>query len=163
MGNSKSLADFVKEHNEAGFYSTQNPFYLPGAQYPQKSMLTKPLFAVAINSKLQKKDKDGVKSDVKYSQMTDRLSRTAIFFERGLPGESRAHPTISKSDYDGSCKGTAKKFVARYTEKGVIAFLDGSAREFAGKDLLDSSGSILWDQNDPSSILWTVDPTSNPN
>ena len=66
----------------------------------------------------------------------------------------------------GPSKGSAKSFVARYGGKGMIAFADGHVDEVAGKDLLDSSGQIIWDTttvNNPSAIIWTADPAENPN
>ena len=161
----KSPADYVQEGRTAAFYTKENILWLPGAHYPEMKKSQKPLFAIAINGKLQRKDKDDKKNEVRLQAITNP-SRTVIFLEQGLPGEERAHETISKKDYDGAPKGNAKSFVARYTGKGVISFLDGSAREVAGKDLLDSTGKIIWaadaDTNQ-STILWTTDPKSDPN
>jgi hypothetical protein len=60
-------------------------------------------------------------------------SNTVIFLEQGLPGEPKAHETISKNAYDGAPKGNAKSFVARYTGKGLIAFVGGNVREVAAR------------------------------
>ena len=165
MMGSKSPADFVKEGRTAAYYTKESILYLPGAQYPESKKMQKPLFAVAINGKLQRKDKDDKKNEVRLQGLAN-ASRTVLFLEQGLPGEDRAHETISKKDYDGAPKGNAKSFVARYTGKGVIAFLDGGAREVAGKDLLDSTGKIIWAPDadiNQSVILWTTDPKSDPN
>ncbi len=162
---SKSPADFVKEGRTAAYYTKECVLYLPGAQYPESKKMQKPLFAVAINGKLQRKDKDDKKNEVRL-QNQGNASRTVLFLEQGLPGEERAHDTIAKKDYDGAPKGNAKSFVARYTQKGIISFLDGSAREVAGKDLLDSTGKIIWAPDadiNQSVILWTTDPKSDPN
>jgi type IV pilus assembly protein PilA len=161
---SKSPADFVKEGRTAAFYTKESVLFLPGAQYPDSKKLQKPLFAIAINGKLQRKDKDGKKNDVRVN--SQNASNTVLFLEQGLPSEPYAkdtHPTIKKSDYDGAPKGNAKSFVARYTGKGVIGMLDGSVREVAGKDLLDFSGKIIWAADAPSQILWSLDPKSDPN
>ena len=161
MGN-KSPADFVKEGRTAAFYTKENILWLPGAHYPEGKKLTKPLFPIAINGKLQRKDKDGKKNDVRLQNVATP-SNAVIFLEQGLPGEERAHKTISKKDYDGAPKGNAKSFVARYTDKGIISMLDGSAREVAGKDLLTETGDIIWNPGDESQIRWTVDPKDDPN
>ncbi len=171
----RSVSDFIKENREADFYTKQNILFLPGAQYPTKNIKSQPLFAIAINTKLHrrgidpitgKKSLTGLKADLNIS--TFQLpSRTVLFLERGLPGEIRAHPAISKTDYSGSCKGNAQSFVARYTGKGIIVFFDGHAEEVSGKDLLTTAGAIIWDAtmatSNPSAIFWTPDPTENPN
>ncbi|MEI7775094.1 MAG: type II secretion system protein [Verrucomicrobiota bacterium] len=171
----KSVGDYVKANEEAKFYTTDNILYLPGAQYPSKLKQQKPLFPIAINTKLHRRGIDpatgeksttGLKADLNMSTI-QLPSRTVLYLERGLPGEKRAHEAISKSDYSGSCKANAQGFVARYTDKGIIAFCDGHTEEVSGKDLLTSTGSIIWDDTmvntNPSAIFWTADPKENPN
>ncbi len=168
----KGVGDFVKDGNPATYYTPQNILFLPGATYPAKK-LVKPLFAIAINTKLHrnqpaegsKNKKDEAKANVRLSAIKN-TARTVMFIEQGLPNEGKAHDTISKGDYDGSCKGSAKSFVARYGGKGIIAFVDGHAEESSGKDMLDSSGQIIWDStnaNTSSALIWTADPMENPN
>ncbi len=168
----KGVGDFVKEGNNAGIYTPQCVLFLPGAIYPSKKLVS-PLFSIAINTKLHRgqpaagaKSKKGApKPDVRVGNIKN-LSRTVMFIEGGLPGEAKAHETIGKTDYTGACKGSAKNFVARYNGKGIISFADGHTEEVAGKDLLDSSGLIIWDSttaNNPSAIIWTADPAENPN
>jgi type II secretory pathway pseudopilin PulG len=161
---SKAVADFVTEGRTAAFYTKENILFLPGASYPESKKQQKPLFAIAINGKLQQKDQDGKKNDVRLQNVAS-ASNVVLFLEQGLPGEvaKDTHPTIKKSDYDGAPKGNAKSFVARYTEKGIISFLDGSAREVSGKDLLTQTGDIIWNPGDESQIRWTVDPKKDPN
>ncbi len=161
---SKAPADYVKEGRTAAFYTKENILYLPGATYPESKKVQQPLFAIAINGKLQRKDRDGKKNEVRL-QSIDAPSNVVIFLEQGLPGESTkdTHPTIAKKDYDGAPKGNAKSFVARYTGKGIISFLDGSAREVAGKDLLSSTGDIIWNPGDASQIRWTLSAADDPN
>lgn len=162
----KGVGDFVIEGNEAGFYSKANILFLPGAQYPEGKKMQKPLFAIAINSKIHRKNADGVKAEVKLPNIA-LPSRTVIFLEQGLPGEPRAHDTMSKKDYDGAPKGSAKSFVARYASRGIIAFLDGNAEQVSAKDLLTMTGDIVWDEKmaetNPSAIFWTADPKVDPN
>ena len=158
----KAPADFVTENRTAAFYTKENILFLPGAAYPESKKQQEPLFAVAINGKLQRKDQDGKKNEVRLQNVAS-ASNVVVFLEQGLPGEERAHSSIGKKDYDGAPKGNAKSFVARYTGKGVISFLDGNAREVSGKDLLTSTGEIIWNENDESQIRWTIDPKQSPN
>lgn len=163
----KSVGDFVKESNEAAFYSDANILYLPGAIYPENRKMVKPLFAIAFNTKLHRKDRDGRKTEMKLASM-QKPSRTVLFFEQGLPGEVRAHATISKKDeYNGAPKGSAKSFVARYSGKGLIAFVDGHVEEATGDKLLRPTGVIAWDEkwaaSNPDAIFWTADPSQDPN
>ena len=163
----KSVGDFVKESNEAAFYTEANILYLPGAIFPDKRKMAKPLFAIAMNTKLNRKDRDGRKDEVKITAI-QKPGRTVIFFEQGLPGEARAHPTISKKDeYNGAPKGSARSFVARYDGKGLISFVDGHVEETTGDRLLTQTGEIAWDvawaASNADAIFWTADPGNDPN
>jgi prepilin-type N-terminal cleavage/methylation domain-containing protein len=162
----KPVGDFAREHREAAFYSKENVLFLPGAQYPEGKKMARPYFAISINGKLQKRDKDGKKPELHLNNIVNP-NNTVIFLEQGLPGEPKAHPTISKGNYDGAPKGNAKSFVARYTGKGLIAFVGGNVREVSGKDLLQPNGEIIWSveaqTTDPSTIIWTPDPKEDPN
>ena len=163
----KSVGDFVKESNESAFYTDANMLHLPGAIFPDKRKMAKPLFAIAMNTKLHRKDRDGRKSDTKISAV-QKPTRTVVFFEQGLPGEIRSHPSISRKDeYTGAPKGSARSFVARYGGKGIIAFADGHTEEVTGDQLLRQTGTIAWDANwaasKPDAIYWTVDPALDPN
>jgi type II secretory pathway pseudopilin PulG len=163
---SQAVSDFVAAHREAAFYSKESVLFLPGALYPEARKMSRPYFAIAINSKLQRRESDGSKPPLRLSQ-APHASRTVAFFERGMPGEKYAHRTMSKSDYDGSPKGTAKGFVARYSGEGVVTFLDGSARSMRTNELLQENGDIIWSSDqaasDPSMILWAPDPQVDPN
>ena len=157
---SKGVGDFAKEGRHAAFYTKESVLFVPGANYPDKRKLSKPFFAMAMNSRLQRGG-----TQLKLSQVA-HPNRTVIFFEQGLPGETRAHETMSKKDYDGAPKGSAKSFVARYNGKGIIAFLDGTARPVSAKELLQPNGEIIWSENAPndhSMILWSADPKDDPN
>jgi prepilin-type N-terminal cleavage/methylation domain-containing protein len=170
----KSVADFVNEDRTAAFYERENVLYLPGAQYPEGKKLVKPYFAIAINTKLHRKEKDSApsstdskKRDVRYGNI-EKPERTVLFLEQGMPGEPTAHESISgKSDYDGSCKGSAKSFVARYRGLGVIAFVSGNCELVNAKQLLTPTGAIIWDAESAATnslgFLWTPDPKEDPN
>ena len=162
----KNVGDMVKESNEAAFYTEANMLHLPGAIFPDKRKMAKPLFAIAMNAKLNRKDRDGRKGEVKISAV-QKPARTVLFFEQGLPGEARAHPTISRKDeYTGAPKGGARSFVGRYGGKGVIAFVDGHAEEATGEKLLTQTGEIAWGAawaSNQEAIFWTLDPGLDPN
>lgn len=164
--NVKPVGDFVRENRAAAFYTKENFLFLPGAQYPEGKKLAQPYFAIAINGRIQRKNKDGKKDEVHLNNFVSP-NNTVIFLEQGLPGEPKAHPTTSKTAYDGAPKGNAKSFVARYTGKGLIGFVGGNVREVAAKEILASTGDILWDKDmattNQSAILWTTDPKDDPN
>ena len=57
MAGSKGVGDYAS--TPANYYSKGNLLFLPGAQYPiAADRLLKPYFAFAINTKLQRKDKE---------------------------------------------------------------------------------------------------------
>lgn len=163
----KSPADYARDSQVALFYTAENPLWLPGANYPEKKAGIKPYFAIALNSKLSRADRDGNAAGeagrprMKFTDIK-APERTVVFLEQGLPGESRAHPSISpKKDYNGSAKASGKSFVARYGDRGLLAFADGHVEAYAGKDILDSNGDFIWSEQAP--IIWTADPKDDPN
>jgi len=156
----KSLGDLVKEGRSAAFYSNEYVAWLPGAPYPKK--MDKPYFAIAINSKLQRKDKEGKKGDVKMNHIAVP-ERTVLFFEHGMPGEPKSDPTVSHKDYDGACKGTGKGFATRYSNQGVLAFADGHVELHFAKDLLTPTGDLQWSADGTTPVLWLPDPKEDPN
>jgi len=140
------------------FYAKENLLFLPGAQYPASDKkLIQPLFAFAINTKLQRKDASGSKQKAKLSQIT-HPSRTVAFLEEGLPGEPKALAVQSK--YDGSPKSAGRSFVERYGGQGVITFIDGHAESLSAKDLLTETGRLIYPQ---TNIVWTRTPEEDPN
>jgi prepilin-type processing-associated H-X9-DG protein len=89
-------------------------------------------------------------------------SRTVMFFESGVPGETKASDTQPK--YDGSPKGTAKAFVARYGGQGYLSFVDGHAEGVDVKDLLTETGKIIYNgPGEPGLVMWTRTPEEDPN
>jgi prepilin-type N-terminal cleavage/methylation domain-containing protein/prepilin-type processing-associated H-X9-DG protein len=132
----KGVGDFAKSPRE--FYSKENLLFLPGATYPESDKrLVVPLFAIAINSRLQRKNDEGGKEQVKLNKIT-HPARTVLFFESGINGETKAAKTQPK--YDGGCKGNGEDFVARYGGQGILTFADGHAESLAVEDLLTETG-----------------------
>lgn len=158
----QGVGDYAR--NPASFYQKDNLLFLRGAKYSE-SRLVEPQFAIAINSRLQRRDKTGTgqkgempaKPEVKLGSIT-QAARTVIFFERGLKGEEKAAPTQPK--YDGAAKGNGRAFVARYSGRGLVLFLDGHTESLTASDILDSAGNMIFPQ---TNIIWTVNPEENPN
>ena len=95
------------------------------------------MFAIAINTKLQRNDANKQKS-VRMVQISNP-ARTVLFLEQGLKGEKpKAMP--QQPAYDGSPKGSAKSFVARYNGLGVITFVAGNAETVEGRIFLKTTG-----------------------
>jgi type II secretory pathway pseudopilin PulG len=155
----KGVGDYAKTPRD--FYTKENLLFLPGAEYPETDKkLVKPLFAIAINTKLQRKaSKDEKKAPLKKSMITNP-SRTVIFLEQGLPNEKKATAVQSKNDYDGSPKGSAKSMAGRYSGAGVLTFMDGHAETVQVKDTLTETGRFPFPQID---IVWTAKPEDDPN
>jgi type II secretory pathway pseudopilin PulG len=140
------------------FYQKTNVLFIPGAKYPVgDSRLERPVFAVAMNSRLQRKDATGAKADHRVAQVA-HASSTALFFEQGLKDEKKSYG--AQGSYDGAPKGTARSFVGRYNGHGVVCFLDGHAKLYKATDLLTETGALPFPQND---VIWTLDPAADPN
>jgi type II secretory pathway pseudopilin PulG len=158
----KGAGDFAA--NPAAFYTKENLLFLPGAEYPVGNVkLVKPLFAIGINSKLQRKvvaDGPGsgkIKGPVRLNNITNP-SRTVLFLERGLPSEKRALMTIPP--YDGAPKASFNAFVARYSGFGMLTFVDGHAESVAPTDILLPLGNVPFP---PTDVIWCKTPEENPN
>lgn len=155
---SKGVGDYVT--NPRAFYTKENLLFLPGATYPDSDKkLAHPLFAIAINTKLQRKDEEGKKAPLRMATITSP-SKTVLFLEQGLPSEKKAFAQQSK--YDGSPKGSARSFPGRYSGQGILTFVDGHADSFEPKDLLTETGAFIFPQ-EQSPVIWTRNPEENPN
>lgn len=153
---SRSVAEFADDPR--AFYTEANPLFVPGAEYPgSDKKLAKPLFAIAINSKLQRRNEDGVKVPLRIGSITEPV-RTVLFLEQGLPSEKKTNPVQSK--YNGSPKGSAKSFVGRYSGQGILTFMDGHAESADPKETLNENGSFPYPQTD---FIWTRDREEDPN
>lgn len=142
-----------------GFYADENMVYLPGANYPDQKKLAAPQFAIAWNTKLERNDASGKKERVKLSQVTEP-NRTVALLEQGCLNEDRTLPIQTKSDYDGSPKGSAKSFVGRYGGEGHLCFVDGSVRLVKASELLTDTGDFPFP---PTTVVWSATPAEDPN
>jgi prepilin-type N-terminal cleavage/methylation domain-containing protein/prepilin-type processing-associated H-X9-DG protein len=159
----RAVGDYVNTPRE--FYTKENLLFLQGATYPDDGQrMRKPLFPVAINTKLQRKDQDGKKPAAKLAQITSP-SKTPLFLEQGLPGEKKdgGAATQKKSNFDGSPKGSPKSFVGRYGGKGFVLFVDGHVEEFKPDDLLTETGEIPWSPLGNTDLIWCRTPEEDPN
>lgn len=151
-----SVADYRR--NPRDFYRDDNILYLRAAEYPSDdSKFQEPLFAYAMNSRLQRKDDDGVKDAGRIVEVT-QPAKTVVFLESGLEGEPLAVEGIS--DYDGSPKGNPRDFVTRYGKTGILIFFDGHAELVRARELMDAAGNIPVPQ---TQYIWTLDPNDDPN
>jgi prepilin-type N-terminal cleavage/methylation domain-containing protein/prepilin-type processing-associated H-X9-DG protein len=156
----RPVGDYANTPRE--FYTKDNMLFLPGATYPDDGKkLRQPLFAIAINTKLQRKDSDGKKPPLKFA-MVQNIGTTALFVEQGLPGEKKdgGADIQRKSNFDGSPKGSAKSFVGRYGGKGMICFVDGHVEEFKPSELLTETGEFPFP---PVGVVWCKSPEEDPN
>ena len=152
----KGTADFAT--TPQAFYTKENLLFLPGAVYPTTNVrLIKPLFPIGINSKLQRRSPDGSKISPRLNNITNP-GRTVLFLERGMPSEKKSLPVLSKGD--GSPKGNATDFIARYSGQGVLCFVDGHAESFAATDIVNSAGRTPFP---PIDVIWCKTPEEDPN
>lgn len=151
-----SLAS-IANHPER-MYDDGYPLYLPGAPYPKSNKkLGKPYFAIAMNSRLQRKDDEGLKNRGTMAAI-QAPQRTVVFLERGMPGDEKTNP--GQRGFDATPKANPRAFAARYNGKGLLIFADGHIETFAVSDLISSSGTIKTPQ---TNVVWTLDPDDDPN
>ena len=143
---------------EEQFYDKSHPIYIPGAPYPKSDKkLSKPYFAVAMNSRLQRKDEDGVKAQGALASILDPV-RTVAFLERGMPGDKKVNK--AQGGFSAGPKANARAFAARHNQKGILVFIDGHAEVRPVSDLIERGGSIIYPQ---LKVVWTPDPDDDPN
>lgn len=164
LAGKKSVGDYASNPN--AFYTKDNLLYLPGAKYPLATRNAKPLFAFAINSKLQRKKKGA--GNTKLSQVTSP-ARTVAFMEEGVPTEPKT--MALQAAYEGEQKTSAHSFIERYGGKGVLTFLDGHTELVSIKDILTSANKIKAPTEctapgapaERTYIVWTRTPEEDPN
>lgn len=148
----------IGEQDPELFYRDSYPLYVPGAPYPKSDKkFTQPYFAIAMNSRLQRKDDDEYKAQQSLGSIQDPV-RTVIFLERGMPGDKKSIP--AQRGFDAGPKANARAFAARHNQKGILLFADGHTEVRRVTDLITPSGMIIYPQE---RIIWTADPTDNPN
>ena len=153
-GSLGSLAD-----SPSRMYDDHYPLYMEGAPYPKSrnKKLGKPYFAMAMNSRLQRKDDEGVKIRGTLSSIL-APQRTVVFLERGMPGDEKTNP--GQRGFDAGPKANPRAFAARWNGKGLVIFADGHVEMFAVSDLISNGGQIKFPQ---TNVVWTRDPDEDPN
>ena len=143
---------------KSSFYQQDNVLYLRAAEYPgDYSGFREPIFAYAMNSRLQRRGDDGGKDEGKILQVVDPV-RTVAFLESGIPGEPEPMP--GTSSFDGSPKANPRDFVTRYGKTGLVSFLDGRVESIEVDELMTRGGKIHVPQ---VNYIWTIDPKEDPN
>ncbi len=167
----KGTGDYVKEGNFTGFYAKESLLSFVGVHYP-KTHMRKPHYPIAYNTKLHRKEpKDPAAKDapskekprVKMGQLSNP-SRTVVLLERGIKGENR--PIEGMKSYDGDdCKASAKQFVTRWNDSGMLVFADGHVEPVKAAQVLDNSAGlrIKWASGDAGNILWCASDKEDPN
>lgn len=141
------------------FYEKAALFTCPAAKLPPKEVRQlNPLFSLAMNSKLNR--------DTNLTRLGAIMipASTVVFTEAGLPGEAPFHPKQSK--YNGQPNAFASRFVARHNQSGNLIFGDGHAENIKATQVIETRenfgkpGKAIFPQE---RIIWTTDPTENPN
>lgn len=153
---SKGVGDLVRTPEE--FYDGSYPLFIPGAPYPKSDKkLSKPYFAVAMNSRLQRKDEEGVKEQGTLASIMEP-ARTVAFLERGMPGDKKVNK--AQKSFTAGPKANPRAFAARHNQKGVLVFVDGHCEARPVSDLIERGGMIKYPQ---LGVVWTMDPDEDPN
>lgn len=153
-----SVGEIAEAGSPEAFYEESYPLTVPGAPYPKgEKKFKKPYFAIAMNSRLQRKDDAGIKDPKVISTVEDPV-RTVVFLERGLPGDKK----VSKAQrgFTGKPKANPRAFAARHNQKGILLFFDGHTEVRQVSELIDKTGRIHYPQHH---VVWTIDPEEDPN
>lgn len=154
----KGVADLVDDGTMELFYDEDYPLFIPGAPYPEEAKkLSRPRFAIAMNSRLQRKNEAGVKLRGMLSDI-EKPEKTVTFLESGLTNERRV--MAGQAGFDGEPKANPRAFAARHNQKGYLLFADGHAEPRQAVELIEKSGRIVFPQ---SPVIWTADPEEDPN
>ena len=144
--------------NPRAFYKSDYPLMLEWAPYPRTDKkLLRPYFSVAMNSRLQRKNAEGIKIRGNLNSVVSP-SQTVIFFERGLPRDEKV--SKAQKGFDGNAKANPRAFVTRYNQQGWLGFGDGHVDLRMFSQLVDVTGQIYYPQED---VIWTADPDADPN
>ena len=138
-----------ERHEE--FYGN-NIFQCPSARPDVVQAIVRPQFSLAMNSKLSQG------GQVPRKNCTSYPSRTALFLDAGVPGETRV--AAGQDNYDGRPHVFAKRFSARHDGRGNIVFIDGHVESLRADLVVTSVGEAYFPQEP---VQWTCDPEINPN
>jgi prepilin-type N-terminal cleavage/methylation domain-containing protein/prepilin-type processing-associated H-X9-DG protein len=121
------------------FFDTRKLIHCPAARFPSYvSMPTYqfPLFSLAMNSQLITSGRS-----IKLSLIeAGEPSRTALFLDNRLDGESKVHPE-QVNTHLGQPGAYANRFAARHQRGGNIAMADGAVAWFRGEQVVETDSS----------------------
>jgi len=160
----KSAGSFAPTELRPRFYAKENLFTCPSATFstvaPNPPKLLYPQFSVAMNSKLVRAGESPKTTAIL------NTSQTVVFLESGLPGELQARVHENQSLFNGQPHAFANRFATRHERQGNLVFADGHADHLKGNHVVETNpqsvnrGKAIMPQ---TSIVWTLDPSDDPN
>jgi len=146
--------DYAPRSVKPDFYCTSRLFHCPEARFP-KDASDNPVafFSLAMNSKLILPPR----STMRLSEI-QQPSATVMFLENRLPDEPGVDPFQEPLER-GQPSAYANRFVTRHRGRGQLSFADGHVELKAGWEVV-TNGLAHFPQK---SVIWTADPTLNPN
>lgn len=136
--------------NQGDFYA-KNMFLCPSARPDPGLFPNRPIFSIAMNSKLVQ---DGGLPQLGCAQSP---STTALFVDAGVPGETKLP---NQSNYDGRPHVFSNRFSARHDGSGNVAFMDGHVETLRATLVVTPDGKAYFPQK---TLSWTCDPSIDPN
>lgn len=144
--------------NPEAFYQDDYPLYVPGAPYPKgDKKFKRPYFAIGMNSRLQRKNDDGVKDQETLASIQVPAD-TVAFLERGLPGDERF--SKAQRSFNGNPKANPRAMAHRHNRRGLLLFFDGHVELRQASEVIERTGRIKYPQRE---VIWTRDPEEDPN
>ena len=139
------------------FFNPRNLIHCPAAQFPKHALRPTyqfPLFSMAMNSQLIQSGPSIRLSTIEAGDP----ARTVIFLDNLLEGEPRVH-SAQERRHLGQPGAYANRFGPRHQDGGNLAFADGHAAWFRGRDVVQTEegnpllgGPIL----PPKEIIWEL-------
>ena len=155
----RGAADFLTD--KPAFYARDGLLHCPTVEFDKNVALDGFVyFSLAMNSKLI----DGTATTIKATSI-QRPSQTVIFQENRLKSDAKVDPAQADTDL-GQPAGFANRFAARHRGVGNLVFVDGHAEGLKGSKVVETTtgspnkGKAILPQ---LSVIWTVDPNTNPN
>src|ERR1035437_627977 len=156
----RAAADYLTD--KPGFYAKDSLLHCPSALLPPNAVLDSFVyFSLGMNSKLI----TGGSTTIKTASV-QQPSLTVVFLDnRCDTQEPKVDPAQSDSDL-GQPSSFANRFAARHGTIGNLTFMDGHAAGFKGNRVVETragnpnKGKAILPQVE---IIWTAEPSGNPN
>jgi prepilin-type N-terminal cleavage/methylation domain-containing protein/prepilin-type processing-associated H-X9-DG protein len=156
----RGAADYLTD--KPGFYSRNSLLHCPTARLPQNAVLDSFVyFSLGMNSKLIM----GSTARIKTTTIRQPSSTVVFLDSRCSTNEVKVDSAQTDSGL-GQPSSFANRFAARHGSSGNLAFMDGHATAAKGNRIVETrtgnpnKGKAILPQSD---IIWTADPTANPN